>query len=90
MIINLGLLLCVVSIPYVTSLMAEYLRNGGWDANVAAALYSGVMCGTAFTFAGLFESLGRAASRMIRPFRTRITWPLAGASRPASFPMWSV
>lgn len=60
-IINLGLLLCVVSIPYVTSLLAQYLRSGGWDANVAAALYSGVMCGMAFTFSGLFNALGRAA-----------------------------
>jgi uncharacterized membrane protein len=60
-IINLGLLLCVITVPYVTSLMAQYLRNGGWDANVAAALYSGVMCGMAFAFAGLFEVLGRAA-----------------------------
>lgn len=60
-IINLGLLLCVVSIPYVTSLLAQYLRNGGWDANVAAALYCGVMCGMAFTFSGLFNTLGRAA-----------------------------
>jgi uncharacterized membrane protein len=59
-IINLGLLLCVVSIPYVTSLMAQYLRDGGWDANVAAALYCGVMCGMALAFAGLFEVLGRA------------------------------
>jgi uncharacterized membrane protein len=60
-VINLGLLLCVVSIPYVTILFAQYLRSGGWDANVAAALYSGVMCAMAFAFSGLFEVLGRAA-----------------------------
>lgn len=60
-VINLGLLLCVISIPYVTSLLAQYLRSGGWDANVAAALYSGVMCGMALTFSGLFNEFGRAA-----------------------------
>ena len=58
---NLFLLLCVVSIPYATSLLAQYLRSGGWDAKVAAAIYSGVALGMAVGFTVLFELLGRAA-----------------------------
>jgi uncharacterized membrane protein len=60
-VVNLGLLLCVVSIPYATSVLAVYLRGAGWNARVAAAIYSSVTFGMAISFAGLFESLGRAS-----------------------------
>ena len=38
--INLLLLLFVAAIPWVTNLFAEYLREGGADAHVAAAVFS--------------------------------------------------
>jgi uncharacterized membrane protein len=57
---NLGLLLSVVSIPYVTRLLAEYLRAGGWDARVAAVLFSSVMLWMGVSFLVLFDCLGRA------------------------------
>jgi uncharacterized membrane protein len=38
--INLLLLLFVAAIPWVTSLFAEYLREGGTDSHVAAAVFS--------------------------------------------------
>ena len=40
---NLLVLLWVVAIPFTTDLFAQYLRAGGWDARVAAAVYSAVM-----------------------------------------------
>src|SRR5438128_9484237 len=43
MFLNLVLLMFVVAIPFATSTMSTYLRNGGNDAHVAAALY-GSLC----------------------------------------------
>ena len=42
LVLNLGLLLTVVTVPFTTSLFAEYLREGG-PAKLAAAIYSGLM-----------------------------------------------
>jgi len=42
LVLNLGLLLTVVTIPFTTSLFAEYLREGS-EAKLAAAIYSAVM-----------------------------------------------
>lgn len=42
LVLNLALLLTVVTIPFTTSLFAEYLRDDG-AAKIAAAIYSGVM-----------------------------------------------
>jgi uncharacterized membrane protein len=39
--INIGLLMSVVVIPFTTSLFARYLVNGGSDAHLAAAIFSG-------------------------------------------------
>jgi len=52
--LNLLLLFFVVSIPFATSTIAAYLRQGGQDAWLAAAIYQGVFVGMSLSFAGLF------------------------------------
>jgi uncharacterized membrane protein len=52
--LNLLLLFFVVSIPFATSTIAAYLRQGGPDASLAAAIYEGVFVGMSMSFAGLF------------------------------------
>jgi uncharacterized membrane protein len=52
--LNLLLLFFVVSIPFATSMIAAYLRQGGQDASLAAAIYQGVFVGMSLSFAGLF------------------------------------
>jgi len=52
--LNLLLLFFVVAIPFATSTNAAYLRVGGHDASLAAALYQGVFVGMSLSFAGLF------------------------------------
>jgi uncharacterized membrane protein len=59
--VNLVLLLFVVTIPYVTGLLATYLRTDEGGAHLAAAIYSGVMLGMAVTMTALFELLSRLA-----------------------------
>jgi uncharacterized membrane protein len=52
--LNLLLLLFVVAIPFATSTMATYLRSGGNDAHVAAALYGAVLEGMGVSFGLIF------------------------------------
>lgn len=52
--LNLLLLFFVVSIPFATSTIAAYLRQGGFDASLAAAIYQGVCVGMSVSFAALF------------------------------------
>jgi uncharacterized membrane protein len=52
--LNLLLLFFVVSIPFVSTMFADYLHHGGPDARVAGAIYSGVFAGMGFSFAVLF------------------------------------
>jgi uncharacterized membrane protein len=52
--LNLLMLFFVVSIPFATSTIAAYLRQGGYDASVAAAIFQGVFVGMSLSFAGLF------------------------------------
>jgi len=52
--LNLLLLLFVVAIPFTTATMAEYLRVGGSDSHVAAALYASVSLGMGLAFAMMF------------------------------------
>jgi uncharacterized membrane protein len=52
--LNLLLLLLVVAIPFATATMAEYLRAGGSDAHLAAAIYAGVSAGMGLSFAMMF------------------------------------
>src|SRR5450631_940604 len=51
MFLNLLLLLWIVAIPFATSTMATYLRTGGGDAHLAAAVYSAVLEGMSLSFA---------------------------------------
>jgi uncharacterized membrane protein len=52
--LNLLMLFFVVSIPFATNTIAAYLRQGGHDASLAAAIYQGVFVGMSVSFAGLF------------------------------------
>jgi uncharacterized membrane protein len=52
--INLLMLFFVVTIPFATAMMADYLRDGGADASLAAAVYQGVFLCMSLTFGGLF------------------------------------
>ena len=51
---NLLLLLFVTVIPFPTALVAQYLRQSGSDAHVAAALYGVVMEGMGLSFSAMF------------------------------------
>jgi TMEM175 potassium channel family protein len=52
--LNLTLLLFVVAVPFGTSTVAEYLREGGSDAHLAAALYAAIFLGAAVSFNAIF------------------------------------
>jgi uncharacterized membrane protein len=54
MFFNLVLLLFVVLIPFATATMAAYVRAGGTDAHVAAAIYGAVMEGMGLSFGAVF------------------------------------
>jgi uncharacterized membrane protein len=58
--LNLLLLLFVVAIPFTTATLADYLRQGGTNAHIAAALYGVVMTGMGISFTLVF---GWAISR---------------------------
>jgi uncharacterized membrane protein len=69
--LNLLLLFFVVSIPFATATLADYLRLGGADASLAAAIYQGVFLGMSLSFGGLFWwSISRSHLRV----------PLSGAN----------
>jgi uncharacterized membrane protein len=52
--LNLLLLLFVVAIPFTTATLAQYLRAGGSNAHVAAALYGAVMTAMGVSFTLIF------------------------------------
>ena len=52
--LNLLLLFFVVSIPFATSTIADYLKQANRDASVAAAIYEGVFLCMGLSFALLF------------------------------------
>lgn len=52
--LNLLLLFFIVSIPFATATIAGYLRDGGPDAALAAAIYQAVFLGMSLSFGGLF------------------------------------
>ncbi len=52
--LNLLLLFFVVSIPFATSTMATYLRQGGADSHLGAALYMGAFEGMSIAFSLIF------------------------------------
>ena len=52
--LNLLLLMFIVAMPFATATMASYLRGGGADAHLAAALYAAVLEGMGLSFAAVF------------------------------------
>jgi uncharacterized membrane protein len=52
--LNLTLLLFIVAIPFGTATMAAYVRGGGADAHLAAALYAAILEGMALSFVAIF------------------------------------
>jgi uncharacterized membrane protein len=50
--LNLLLLLGIAFLPFPTSLLAQYIREGGQNASISAAIYSAAMCliGVVFFF----------------------------------------
>jgi len=52
--LNLLLLMFIVAIPFATSTMATYLRRGGADAHLAAALYAAVLEGMGLSYSAVF------------------------------------
>jgi len=57
--VNLALLLFVTTIPFTTSTLAAYLREGGADARVAVVLYGISMEGMAVSFTVMLRHLVR-------------------------------
>jgi uncharacterized membrane protein len=51
--LNLLMLFFVVTIPFATATVAAYLREGGADASLAAAIYQGVFLGMSLAFGTL-------------------------------------
>jgi uncharacterized membrane protein len=69
--LNLMVLFFVVSIPFATVTIADYLTRGGADAALAGAIYQGVFLGMSLAFGALFWwSIHRGL----------LTTPLSGAS----------
>ncbi|WBO62971.1 TMEM175 family protein [Streptomyces camelliae] len=59
MFLNLLVLMVVAAVPWPTSLLAEYLREGAEASHAAAAVYSLVMVAMALTFQALWWHLTR-------------------------------
>jgi uncharacterized membrane protein len=59
MALNLLLLLCVMVFPFPTATLATYLRHGGSDAHIAAAVYGLVVEGVALSFLAITTRLIR-------------------------------
>lgn len=72
--LNLLLLMFVVLIPFATSVMAEYLTAGGWDASLAALLYSAVSGGMAVCFTLIFRWSVTGDHRQV-PIPPEQVWP---------------
>ena len=66
--LNLVLLLFVVMVPFATATVADYLAHGGFDAQVAVAVYGIVLEGMSIGFASMLEwSLGEGRTRTAVP-----------------------
>ena len=59
LVLNLNLLLWAVLIPFPTAVVADFLRDGGADAETAVALYGGVILMAAIGFTALFVGITR-------------------------------
>jgi uncharacterized membrane protein len=61
LVLNLNLLLWAVLIPFPTAVVADFLRDGGSDAETAVALYGGVILLAAISFTALFIGITRTS-----------------------------
>ena len=87
--LNLLLLFFVVSIPFATSTMASYLRQGGADSHLAAALYMGAFEGMSIAFSLIFWWSVRHEHLKVQLApgdARRATWPESDAVRDAASP----
>jgi uncharacterized membrane protein len=66
---NLGLLATISFLPFPTAVLAEYLRDGGSNERVAAALYGVTMIAISVAFWGLWMHL-RHHQELVQPART--------------------
>jgi uncharacterized membrane protein len=74
--LNLVLLLFVIVLPFPTATLANYLRNGGSDSHLAAAVYGLVVEGVALSFVAIMLWISRRG--LLDP-----RWPVALASAAA-------
>jgi uncharacterized membrane protein len=65
--LNLLLLAWVALIPWPTSLIATYMRDGGSDEQVAALVYAGTMAGMGVSFSALWI-YGTRRRRLVAPW----------------------
>jgi len=57
--LNLALLMGIAFLPFPTALLAEYVREGGTNSSVAAAIYSAIMAVIGLAFAAMWRHLLR-------------------------------
>jgi uncharacterized membrane protein len=62
---NLLLLLGIAFLPFPTALLASYAEDGGSNASVAAAVYSGTMVAIGLAFTGMWMYLDRHRDLLI-------------------------
>ena len=55
--VNLALLLGIAFLPFPTALLADYVREGGQNSHIAAAIYSGTMVFIGLAFMGMWAHL---------------------------------
>ncbi|MEX1145925.1 MAG: TMEM175 family protein [Acidimicrobiia bacterium] len=65
MFLNLLLLLGIAFLPFPTSLLATYMRDGGANAHIAAAIYSTAMLGIGLAFLGMWMRLDRRPELLV-------------------------
>jgi TMEM175 potassium channel family protein len=63
--LNLLLLLGIAFLPYPTALLGAYVRDGGSNSHIAAAVYSTTMVGIGLAFAGLWWHLSRRPELLV-------------------------
>jgi uncharacterized membrane protein len=63
--VNLGLLLGIAFLPFPTALLASYVRDGGSNAEVAAAIYSATMAAIGVAFVCMWYHLYRRQHLLI-------------------------
>jgi uncharacterized membrane protein len=80
LILNLVLLLTVVAIPFATDLMATYLKQGGGDAELAAAVYGATFLVMSLAFTTLNRQILFPKAHLMHQ-QTTVTWRRATLRR---------